>query len=537
MSRRRSRAILLAAIALTALVAACLRAVPAARADQYQTSIMMDDNLLLYSGNTTAYLTLEHMKALGVQEVRATLLWSAVARGTKNPATHRRFDPTKPGAYPRANWVPYDDLVEDAKALGMIVYFDVTGPGPAWAMGTTTDPKMKASYKPNVGQFAKFVEAVGTRYSGTYHGLGRVSVWSIWNEPNQVGWLSPQGVYSARLHAVLPYSPILYRKIWFEASHALAVTGHTTATDVILAGETAPLGSPPQNGRTPMRPGLFIREFFCVNSSLQPYRGLQASARGCGIFKKTGPVVATGWAHHPYTKAASPTFRDQSPDSIVIANINALPTLLDQIAANTQRVATGMPAYITEMGYESNPPDPFRGVSLANQAAYINQSDYLAYKNPRVAGVTQFLYEDAGPNKTFKKGTRGYWDTYQSGLVFGPHNGFAKAGTPKPALAAYRMPIWIAQAGTPASPELELWADARFTALTGTSNGQVTFEFQPQGKSNWITASLPVVPNPFGFVDITEPEDLYPAPGIWRAVWTLPGSPTVVVSRNASYPG
>jgi hypothetical protein len=522
-------------LALLALIPfmVALRAAPVAQASPTQYSVMMDDNLLLYSSNAIRLKTLEDMKSLGVQAVRATLLWSAVASRTKNPATHHRFNPANPGDYPRGAWANYDQLVEDAATVDMTVYFDVTGPGPSWAMGKTSDPTEKPSFMPNVSQFAKFVTAVGTRYSGTYHGIGRVTVWSIWNEPNQVGWLSPQGVYNSRLHAVLPYSPILYRKLWYAARRALDQTGH--ANDTVLAGETAPLGSPPQNGRTPMRPALFIQQFFCVNSHLQPYTGLQASVRGCSIFKREGPIEASGWAHHPYTKAEPPTWDKAPAGSIVIGNIAALPTLLNGIATNTGRVAMNLPVWITEMGYETKPPDRFRGVSLDDQAAYINETDYMAYKNPDVIAVTQFLYQDAGPDKAFKKGTRGYWSTYQSGLEFGPGNGVKPAGTPKPAYSAYRMPIWIAQAGTAADPQLELWTWVRFISLNVTSKDEVIFQFKPNGSSAWTTVTPIETPNIFGFVDVTVPEDAYAVPGTWRSIYGGPDG--VAISRDAPYPG
>jgi hypothetical protein len=532
-SRPRSRAVLLVALSLLA-AAIMLRAAPAARANQTQVSVMMDDNLLLYGGNSTRNAALQQMKTLGVNAVRATLLWSVVAHGTKNPATHHRFDPTNPADYPRGAWLNYDQLVVDAKAVGITVYFDVTGPGPAWAMGTTTDPKEKASFMPNVGQFAKFVRAVGTRFSGTFKNLPKVSVWSIWNEPNQVGWLSPQGVYNSRVHAVIPYSPILYRQLFYAARSALNRTGH--ASDFVLAGETAPLGSPPQNGRTPMRPGQFIREFFCVNSHLKPYTGIQASVRGCGFFKHHGPVQAGGWAHHPYTKAEPPTWRDKNPDSIVIANISALPKLLDAIAAKTHRIASGLPIWITEMGYETTPPDPFRGVSLANQAAYNNETDFMSYQQPRVAAVTQFLLQDAGPNTHFKKGSRGYWGTYQSGLEFGAGSGLP-AGTRKPAYNAYVLPIWIRTTGPASDPQLELWAWARFRAgqITPASPDRLVFQFQPQGSSAWITDSPLESLSAGGFVDLQVPENAYGVPGMWRAVW-INGTGTFAVSRDVSFP-
>jgi hypothetical protein len=483
----------------------------------------MDDNLLVYSAsNQTRLAALQTMKSLGVSMVRATLLWSAVAHGTKNPNTHPRFDPTNPADYPKGAWSNYDALVKDAAEIGIAVYFDVTGPGPSWAMGKTKDPLEKASYMPNPSQFGKFVEAVGTRYP-------KVNVWSIWNEPNQVGWLSPQGVYNSKLHAVLPYSPILYRKLWYAARQALNVTGH--AKDTVLVGETAPLGSPPQNGSTPMRPEQFIREFFCVNSQLEPLSGVQASVRGCSIFKRGGPIVASGWAMHPYTKAEPPTWSKAPTGSIVIDNIAALPKLLDGIANNTGRVAPSLPIWITEMGYESNPPDPDRGVSLANQAAWDNEVDYMAYNQPRVVAVTQFLLEDAGPNTAYKKGTRGYWDTYQSGLEFGPGSGHTP-GSHKPAFNDYAMPIWVAPA---AGGQIELWTQTRFSAFSvSTAIDQVVFQFEPQGSSTWTTVTPIETPNSAGFVDVDVPAAPYAMPGTWRSVWVGPQS-HFFTSRDVPY--
>lgn len=537
-SRWRLRAVLLATTAMLA-VGISLSAAAAARASATQFSIMMDDNLLVYGNQTVRLQALQQMKNLGVDAVRATLLWSAVAKGTKNPATHHRFDPTNSADYPRGAWSAYDQLVVSAQAYGIAVYFDVTGPGPAWAMGKTSDAKEKASYMPNVGQFAKFVRAVGTRFSGTFHVKGltaplpKVSVWSIWNEPNQVGWLAPQGVYNSRIHAVLPYSPILYRQLFYAARASLNATGH--AHDVVLAGETAPLGSPPQNGRTPMRPGQFIREFFCVNSRMQPFTGLQASVRGCGFWRHHPALPATGWAHHPYTKAEPPTWTDKSPDSIVIANISALPKLLDRIAASTHRVVAGLPIWITEMGYETNPPDPFRGVTLAQQATYDNQTDFMAYEQPRVAAVTQFLLEDAGPNKSFKPGTRGYWDTYQSGLEWGPGSGQPQGGQ-KPAYYSYAFPLWLTTTGTAASPELDLWAWVRFRAFGGiTASDKVVFQFQALGSTTWINESPVEEPTAYGFVNVVLPQATYGAPGTWRAAY-VGSSGTPIYSRSAPFP-
>ena len=45
----------------------------------------------------------------------------------------------------------------------------------------------------------------------------------------------------------------------------------------------------------------------------------------------------------------------------------------------------GVPLYLTEYGYQTK-PDPFAGkvVSFNRQAAWINQAEYMAFKNPNV---------------------------------------------------------------------------------------------------------------------------------------------------------
>src|SRR5437588_10678335 len=132
----RARIGLLATVVIAALALA-LHAAPPARANAQQLSIMMDDDQVLYNSDAQRFKVLLSMKGLGVDMVRATVLWSVVAHGTKDPRTHHRFDPTNPAAYPRANWVIFDQLIKDAAYLGIGVYFNITGPGPPWAMGKT----------------------------------------------------------------------------------------------------------------------------------------------------------------------------------------------------------------------------------------------------------------------------------------------------------------------------------------------------------------------------------------------------------------
>jgi hypothetical protein len=514
-----------------------IRTAPAL-ANPLQISIMMDDDLLVNGTDATRDKALLQMKALGVQYVRATVLWSVVARGTK-PGPH--FNPANPAAYPHHNWDRFDNLVRSAHNDGIQIYFDVTGPGPRWAMGTAPPSQRKSqpTWMPNASQFYKFVYAVGKRYSGKYkkelpkdHGvLPRVGFWSIWNEPNQGGWLTPQSYRSPRLGKVIPYSPFLYRRLYLQGRAALAATGHNN--DFIAIGETSPTGRGAPSSRNPLAPKLFIRELLCVDPQGVPYTGAQASARNCGDFNTFGPIRASGWAHHPYTRAVAPTAAPTNPNDITIANLGDLTTLLDQLAVTTGHINSGLSVVASEFGYESNPPDPFAGISLDKQAAWINIGDFLAYSDPRVVAMTQFLLRDAPPNKLHHKGTKAYWDTYQSGLE-------THVGRRKPAFGAYMLPLVLFPSGkdaTTGAPQTGFWGQLRFRPHGFpylATPYQVQIEFQRAGTTAW----QPLGPQ----VSITNGQDFFagtvpnPGPGLIRATWRAHTAPFLVMSRSAPVP-
>lgn len=197
----------------------------------------------------------------------------------------------------------------------MGILFNVTGPGPAWAMGRTGDKKLARAYRPDPTQFREFVQALGRRYSGTYPSgvdtgskLPRVTLWSIWNEPNWPTWLAPQVVHVRGIRGPIPYAPILYRRLVYAALQGLRASGH--GTDQVMIGETQPHGGNPTSARIPMRTGEFIRELFCVDRSLRPFTGRQAAVRGCGIFNRLGPMKVAYFAHHAYTGNKPPTWID-----------------------------------------------------------------------------------------------------------------------------------------------------------------------------------------------------------------------------------
>jgi hypothetical protein len=70
------------------------------------------------------------------------------------------------------------------------------------------------------------------------------------------------------------------------------------------------------------------------------------------------------------------------------------------------------------------------GVSLARQAAYMNQSDWIAFRDRRVRSVAQYLLVDDRDLAGF-----------QTGLRF-------VSGRAKPGFAAYRLPLWVTRRGS-----------------------------------------------------------------------------------------
>jgi hypothetical protein len=308
---------------------------------------------------------------------------------------------------------------------------------------------------------------------------------------------------------------VLYRQLFFRGRKALDDTGH--GRDVILVGETAPLGSSAQGRRSPLRPKKFLRELLCVTATGRRLTGRAASARGCSDFEKFGPLKASGYGHHPYTKDLPPTTPDRSKDSITMANINDLPTLLDRFAA-TKRIPAGLPVALTEFGYETNPPDVFSGQTLDHQAEYLNLGDYEAFINPRIVSQTQFTLDDYPPVKGARPGTKPYWFTYQSGLYF-------VNGTPKPSASAYALPYLAA----PVQGQLGVWGQLRFRPNGITD--QVRIE-QLQGDGSWAPVGDPVaVTNAAGFFQALVP---YPGPGQYRAHWTGGEAPFEAFSRAAA---
>jgi hypothetical protein len=494
--------------------------------------MFQDDDHLLYSSDAVVARTLDNLRALGVNQIRATVLWKNLApdpTGTEPPAG---FNSRDPGGYAASAWAPYDRLAGQAGQRGIAVDFVLTAPGPLWAMASNAPAaKYRDHWSPSAQAFGAFVAAVGTRYNGRYtpQGAGRplprVSFWSVWNEPNQQGWLTPQ--YQSVSGQPTMRSAALYRAYADAAFTSLVQTGHRPASDTILVGELAPEGSvqATYDYRDAIPPIPFLRGLYCVDSGDRPLTGPAATAIGCPTggdpsqFVTAHPALfqATGFGHHPYSFFLAPSTSMSETGFAPLADLGRLERELDGIFS-TYGVSRQIPLYLTEYGYETYPPNPWRGVSLRLQSLYLNESQYMAWRDPRIRTMSQFLLYDALPDFTAPSGSQRYWSTFQTGLRFA-------GGAPKPSLNSYRLPLFLPNPVLGSDRSVLVWGMLR-TAPQGVHQ-QAQIQWRPQASSSFQTLKTVTTDNSD---QVFSARVAMPGPGVIRAAWTSP-SGKVMYSR------
>jgi len=490
----------------------------------YLASMFQDDDHLLYNTDVKVSRTLDQLERLGVNQIRATVLWKAIAPNPTATTAPVGFQAGDPASYPAGVWAPYDRLVQQAAARGITVDFDLTAPGPLWAMAQKPPAAKYADHwSPSAQAYGQFVTAAGTRYSGRYTPPGastplpRVSFWSIWNEANQQGWLTPQW-QSVQGQPVME-SAALYRDYADAAYAALTRTGHSTATDTILVGELAPEGSarPTYDYRDAIPPLPFLRGLYCVDAGYRPLTGPAATAIGCPLGGEESKFVAahpglfraTGFGHHPYSFFLAPSASMADPGFAPLANLGRLERELDAIFS-TYGVSHQLPLYLTEYGYETYPPNPWRGVSLRLQSLYLNEAQYMAWRDPRVRTMSQFLLYDALPDSSFPPGSQKYWSTFQTGLRFA-------GGRPKPSLGSYRLPLFLPDPVLGSSGSVLVWGMLRAAAPGSRQSVQIQWQSQTGGSYQTVATAAPDNPNQVFVVSVK-----LPGPGTVRMAWTSP---------------
>ncbi len=462
-----------------------------ALASPTQESMFQDDPMLLGSEEQMTS-TLDQLQAFGVDRIRVSVFWRVIAPAN-DQAQKPDFDATDPAQYPAAHWVSYDRLIQAALARGIFVNLNVTSPVPRWAAGESPRADIQETFGPSAEEFGKFVRAVGTRYSGTYNGLPRVDYWSIWNEPNQAGWLTPQwGPDPRDDKRFVDAAPANYRALAASAWQALADTGH--GTDTILVGETAPQGTENEKGLSRSIDALkFIRRLYCLDDNLNVLKGSEAQVRNCpgdvATFVSQNPALfhATGYAHHPYALLTPPGRRSRRADWVSMADLGKLSRELSRIYlryGQKMQSKRGVPLYLTEFGYQTK-PDPF-AVSFNRQAAWMNQAEYMAFKNPSVQSMSQFLLVDDAPDPD-ETAPNVKWRTFQSGLQL-------LAGKRKPSYKAYITPIHLTKTRVRRGVSTTVFGMLRPAAATARVRIQI--QFRAPAAKRWQTRKRLMVGGP-----------------------------------------
>jgi hypothetical protein len=464
---------------------------------------------------------LDELARLGVSRVQVYVVWANLAPDPQS-TTRPNFDAADPAAYPATSWTTLDTIIKDATARKIGIDLAFTPPPPRWASGKgAPSPSTQPEWRPSAKEFGLFVRAVGTRYSGDYippgssSPLPRVNFWAIWNEPNLGIMLAPETSH----HSKVEESGWMYRELVNAAWSALHATGH--GHDTVLIGEIAPAGA--TFGGAPglfanMAPLRFLRALYCVDSSYRPLRGQAAALRHCPTdaagsarFAADNPGLfhATAFSDHPYPQGLPPNkVTPDEPDYAELAEIPKLEHVLDTLQ-QIYGSKTKFPIYSTEFGYQTTPPDKEAGtVSPQTAAEYLNWSEYLSWRDPRIRSYDQYLLNDPASG-SFASGLRTF------------------AGQPKPGFYAYRMPIFLPVTETATGHPLEVWGCVRPVAYARRHSRHVApvlIQFRPSGGGAFHTVrSLPITDR-YGYFDVLQK---FPGSGTVRLAWSYPHGPQI----------
>jgi len=332
------------------------------------------------------------------------------------------------------DWSGYDPAIKGLHQHGIEPVLTLVST-PGWAnggKGTNWVPTRGAT-------FAAFAAATARRYPYVHRFL-------IWNEPNQRRWLRPTlpSLYVQRL-----LNPA-YAAIHKVRKHAL-VAGGVTAPRAATGG---------------VSPEVWIKGMAGYHAKLDAY------------------------AHNPYPLTPSETPLAGGCDHCSTLTMATLPRLITDVG---KAFGTRTRIWLTEYGYQTNPPDKLLGVSPIKQALYMSEGAMRAYLSPRVDMLIQFLYRDE-PNL----------GRFQSGLV-------QLNGAKKPAFPAFQLPLSLEQR---TENTITLWGQVR----PGTGRQQYVLE-QRRG-STWSRVGSVQRTSPHGFFRRSVPTN---ADTLYRILWLTRG--------------
>jgi hypothetical protein len=279
-------------------------------------------------------------------------------------APRRPVDARSPSD-PAYDWEPAASVLAGLRARGIRAVVGIWGT-PKWANGGLS-PACAPTTK---WSLANFAYAAQKRFPWVRH-------WLIWNEPNRTRWLRPT---SARLYTQL--LNVAYNSIHRANRRA-----------VVAGGVTAPRGG--QNGVSPVD---WIRAMARYRARLDAY------------------------AHNPYPGRPSETpwtggCTWHRCTTVTMATLERLLAEVERAFGRRTRI------WLTEYGYQTNPPDRLSDVSPARQARYVASAARRVHAAPRVDMLIHFMVRD----DTHPPG-------WQSGFI-------SSGGVAKPSFRAYMLPF------------------------------------------------------------------------------------------------
>lgn len=347
---------------LALVIALAALAAQGALASRFLMKGIYDEPEVLYGNPEWTFPVLSQLRT---DVLRVNLYWgnNQVAVAKTEPT-----DPTDPGdaAY---DWAVYDRAVLYAAQYRIKVLLSIVGT-PRWANGGQSGNVPPT----NPADLQKFAYAAATRYSGAYarasdgRVLPPVRLWLAWNEPNNPVYLKPQ--FKRVGGAWIVQSARAYAKLCNAVYTGVKST--LFAGEKVACGATAPRGNNnPRSSRPSVSPLAFLR-----------------------AMKAGGAKQFDAYAHHPYYGTASeepskapPSTRGATPTAVTLGNISSLDAELKRLYG-TKRI------WITEYGYQTNPPDRIFGVSWALQARYLTQAFAIARAQPRIDIMLWFPLKD-----------------------------------------------------------------------------------------------------------------------------------------------
>ena len=281
-----------------------------------------------------------------------------------NEVAARRPSSPRDHRDPAYEWKATDAVLEGLRRHRIAAVVTLLGT-PGWANGGRAP-----NWAPTSRQaFGSFAYAAARRYPW-------VRRWTVWNEPNRPQWLRPT---SARTYVRKLLNPA-YAQI------------HAVAPGSLVGGGM----SAPRAGSGGVSPVAWIAALGRLGARLDAY------------------------AHHPYPGRPQ-TETPWLPACARCAGITMAD--LERLIALVRRTFGPKRIWLTEYGYQTNPPDTLLGVPPRTQASRVASAMRRVYEAPGVDLLVFFLVRDDAHDAG-----------WQSGFV-------TTSGVPKPAYTALRFPL------------------------------------------------------------------------------------------------